>query len=243
MKAKALFVIVAAMFAASPVMAQTKTAEKPKETQPENKDGHKDHDHKKDKEAKKDEKDRNPKAAAKVGEKAPDFSATDSNGNTVKLSDLTAQGKTVVLVWWNPDCPYVKKHFQKGEAHTFNDLHTKYSGKDVVVLGVSSNAPGTQGSGVERVNKSRKDWDVQFPIVMDEAGTIGKAYGAKNTPATAVISKNGTLAYFGAIDDDNGPDKPGKTNYAAKAIDELAAGKAVTTTETKPYGCSVKYKS
>jgi len=238
MKAKALLVIVAAMFAASPVMAQNKSAEKPKETQPDKKDSHKDHDHKKDKEAKKDDK----AAKAKVGEKAPDFTATDSQGNTVKLSELTAQGKIVVLQWFNPDCPYVVKHYQKGQPNTFNDMATKYAGKDVVILAVSSNAPGTQGSGVERVNKARKDWNITYPVVMDEAGTIGKSFDAKNTPAMAVINKDGTLAYFGAIDDDRGPDKPGATNYVTKAVDELLAGKPVTTSETKAYGCSVKYK-
>lgn len=246
MKAK-LLLIVAAMFAASPVMAQaTKTEDKPKASQPEKKDEHKKEEKKDGKDAskehKKDEK-KDAKATAKVGEKAPDFTATDSQGNTVKLSELTAQGKIVVLQWFNYECPYVVKHYQKGQPNTFNDLHTKYSGKDVVILGVASSAPGKQGSGVEAINKARKDWNIQYPVVIDESGTIGKSFGAKNTPAMAVINKDGTLAYWGAIDDDNGPDKPGKTNYVAKALDEIIAGKPVTTAETKPYGCGVKYKS
>ncbi|HYE61900.1 MAG TPA: redoxin domain-containing protein [Phycisphaerales bacterium] len=255
MKAKALLVIVAAMFAASPVLAQAKKSEEaPKTTQPEKKDEQRKEekrerkdeskDSQKDtKKDSKDEKDRNPKAAAKVGEKAPDFTATDTNGNTVKLSELTSQGKIVVLQWFNPDCPYVVKHYKKGDTNTFNELHTKYNGKDVVILAVASSAPGKQGSGTERLNKAKTDWNMQYPIVLDESGTIGKSFGAKNTPAMAVIGKDGTLAYWGAIDDDNGPDKPGKTNYVAKALDELIAGKPVTTKETKPYGCSVKYKS
>jgi hypothetical protein len=49
------------------------------------------------------------------------------------------------------------------------------------------------------------------------------------------------LAYAGALDDDNTVKGPGKTNYAIKAVEELLAGKAVTLSETTPYGCGVKY--
>jgi hypothetical protein len=58
-----------------------------------------------------------------------------------------------------------------------------------------------------------------------------------------VIDKSGTLVYDGAID--NRPDPfhdPAKAqNYVSAAVDELLGGKPVTVTETKPYGCSVKY--
>jgi alkyl hydroperoxide reductase subunit AhpC len=81
---------------------------------------------------------------------------------------------------------------------------------------------------------------MEYPIVLDESGEIGKAYGAKNTPATFIVGADGVLAYAGAIDDDPSG-KVGKTNYVAKALDELAAGKKVTTATTTPYGCSVKY--
>lgn len=179
-------------------------------------------------------------ATAKVGEKAPDFTVTDTDGKTHKLSDLTAAGKIVVLQWFNPECPYVVKHY--GDAgNTFNDIQKNYESKGVVLIAINSNAKGKPGSGKETNMKAKEKWNMAYPVVLDESGEIGKAYGAKNTPAMYVINKDGVLAYHGAIDDDKGSDKPGKTNYVTKAIDQLLAGETVTTSETKPYGCGVKY--
>jgi peroxiredoxin len=208
----------------------------------EHKDGEK-HDHKHD-DAKKDknkDKEKNKDAkkadAAAVGSMAPDFELKDTDGKTHKLSDLTKQGKIVVLQWFNPDCPVVKMQY---DAKTFQDLNKKYKDKNVVQLAINSGAPGKQGTGVERNAKARKDWSLDFPVLLDEKGEAGKAFGARNTPAVYIINKDGILAYKGAIDD-GGPDGVGKTNYASKALDEILEGKKVTTTETKAYGCGVKY--
>ena len=175
-----------------------------------------------------------------AGDSAPDFSGKDLNGKEHKLSDLTKAGKTVVLVWFNPDCPYVKKHFENGN-NTFQKMADAFKDKEVVLLAVNSGAKGKQGAGAERNAKATKDWSITVPIILDEAGVIGKAYGAKNSPATYVISKTGSVAYVGAICDDSGGSGVGKTLYAVKAVEELLAGKPVTLAETKPYGCGVKY--
>jgi AhpC/TSA family len=50
--------------------------------------------------------------AARVGEAAPDFTATDTNGKVQKLSEY--QGKFVVLEWTNRGCPYTQKHYNSG---------------------------------------------------------------------------------------------------------------------------------
>jgi peroxiredoxin len=203
--------------------------------------------HDKDKEKAKDKGKDKTKDGAKqkgtpvhVGDSAPDFTGKDLDGKEHKLSDLTKAGKTVVLVWFNPDCPFVEKHFKDGH-NTFKTMADAFKDKEVVVLAINSSAKGKQGFGSERNTKARKDWSITFPIIMDEEGTIGKAYGAKQTPATYVISKTGSLAYIGAIDDNREAKAPGKTNYAIKAVEELLAGKPVTLAETTPYGCGVKY--
>ncbi|QOI99383.1 MAG: redoxin domain-containing protein [Phycisphaeraceae bacterium] len=176
-----------------------------------------------------------------IGSIAPAFALRDLDGKEHTLAQLTKDGHVVVLVWFNADCPYVKKHF--GDNKTFNDMQTKFKGQKVTMLFINSNAPGTQGSGKDRNVKARDEWKIDWPILLDEAGTVGKAYGSKNTPATYVIGTDGTLKYAGAIDDDASPNKVGKTNYAVKAVEELLAGKPVTTTTTAAYGCSVKYKN
>ncbi len=189
---------------------------------------------------KKDEKKHEEKKAteAVVGSMAPDFELKDTDGKSHKLSDLTKAGKIVVLEWFNPDCPVVKMHYDN--AKTFTDMAKNYKDKNVVILAVNSGAAGKAGSGQERNAKARKDWNIDYPVLLDEKGEVGKSYGAKNTPAMYVINKDGILAYKGAIDD-GGPEGAGKTNYVTKALDELIAGKKVTTTETKAYGCGVKY--
>jgi MFS superfamily sulfate permease-like transporter len=110
----------------------------------------------------------------------------------------------------------------------------------VIQSAINSNAAGEQGSGKETNAKAKKDWKIEFPILLDESGDTGRAYGATNTPHCFVIGADGKIAYMGAIDDDAGG-KVGKTNYVSKAVDELLAGKPVTTSSTKAYGCGVKY--
>lgn len=195
-----------------------------------------------DKDHKKDDKDQakksDKKTAADVGQAAPNFTLPDLDGKNTTLADLTKAGKIVVLQWFNPDCPLVKKHYN--DAKTFNDLAAKYADKGVQFLAINSGAPGNQGTGVERNAKAKKAWDMPYPILLDESGNVGRAYGAKNTPAMVIIGKDGVIAYMGAIDDDPS-DKIGKTNYVAKALDEILAGTTVTMPKTKAYGCSIKY--
>src|SRR5437879_8136362 len=76
-----------------------------------------------------------------VGSAAPDFSLTDAKGKTHSLSQY--KGKYVVLEWFNPQCPFVKKHY--GSSNMQN-LQKEFTGKGVVWLTIDSNAPGTEGS-------------------------------------------------------------------------------------------------
>jgi peroxiredoxin len=243
MNAKRLLVSVAAgtlalVIGVSPAMAQEKKPDAPaKAVQPKTESKDK-ADHKDKKDTKKDE------AAAtelKVGDAAPTFKLKDTAGKEWNLSELTKEGKIVVLQWFNPECPYVKKHYN-GEHKTFNDMATKYKDKNVVLLAVNSGPAGGPGTGQERNADAAKKWNMNYPIVLDETQSVGKAYGAKNTPNMVVIGKDGKVAYMGAIDDDRGPEKPGATNYVTKAVDELLAGTSVSNSKTQPYGCHITYK-
>lgn len=174
-------------------------------------------------------------AAAKVGDPAPAFELKDTDGKTVKLSDY--KGKVVVIDWFNPDCPVCAMHYKAG---TIQNTAKQFAGKDVVFLAINSGAAGKQGSGVERNATAKKDWNVAFPVLLDESGTVGRSYGAKTTPHCYVIDKAGTLVYAGAIDDGS-PGKIGKTNYVEKTLNAVLAGETVSPAETTPYGCGVKY--
>ena len=184
-------------------------------------------------------KNKEKKEGAKVGEKAPDFTLTDVNGKTFTLADATKEGKIVVLQWFNPECPAVVMHHQRNP--TFKNMAAEFEGKDVVMVAINSGAPGKQGAGKEANAEAAKRFGMSYPVLLDESGEIGKKYGAKVTPHMFVIDKNGTLAYAGAIDNSKGSNL-GDTNYVLTAVNELLAGQTVTTTETKAYGCGIKYK-
>ncbi|MGB7160615.1 MAG: thioredoxin family protein [Tepidisphaeraceae bacterium] len=173
---------------------------------------------------------------AQVGDVAPEFSLKDQDGKTVDLASL--KGKTVVLEWFNQQCPYVVKHYKT--TKTMNTTAEKYKDKDVVWLAIN-----TTGKSAEENKETAQAWGINHPILNDTTTSVAQAYGAKTTPHMYVIDKEGKLVYKGAIDDDPS-DSAAKgdkaVNYVAKALDEVLAGKPVSTTETKAYGCGVKYK-
>jgi peroxiredoxin len=175
-----------------------------------------------------------------VGDAAPNFTLNDTSGKSHTLADLTKEGKIVVIQWFNPECPFVVKHYGK-KGNTFNDLHAKYKDKNVVFIGINSGAEGKQGAGLDKNQTAVKDWKIEYPILMDMNGAVGKQYNAKRTPEMFIVGKDGKIAYHGAIDDDRGADAPGKVNYVTAALDQILAGETVTKAETQPYGCSVKY--
>jgi len=179
--------------------------------------------------------------AARVGEHAPDFSVTDTNGKVEKLSDYA--GKFVVLEWSNRGCPYTQKHYNSGNMQR---LQQEWTQKGVIWLTVISSAPGKQGyvtaadenSWLKQINAA------PTAVLLDPTGTLGHLYDAKTTPQLFVISPQGTLVYDGAIDDKPTTDRAdiGRAkNYLSLALEEAMAGKAVSTPTSRPYGCSVKY--
>jgi hypothetical protein len=111
----------------------------------------------------------------------------------------------------------------------------------VVWLAINSGSPGKQGAGLERNVKAKTEYAISYPVLLDEAGTVGRAYGAKTTPHMFVIAKDGSVAYAGAIDNDPAAGKLGDLNYVTAALDAISAGKPVENPRTKSYGCSVKY--
>lgn len=169
-----------------------------------------------------------------VGNKAPEFTLTNYDGKTTSLSDY--KNKIVVLEWFNYECPFVKYHYEK--VNTMVELANKYRDKNVVWLAINS----TKHLTTEKSKDFAKKYKLPYPILDDRSGKVGRAYGAKTTPHMFIIDTKGSIVYDGAIDNSPlGKKKEGVINYVDKALAELTAGKVVSTPNTKPYGCSVKY--
>ncbi len=179
-------------------------------------------------------------AAAEIGKPAPDFTGTDINGKTHKLSDY--KGKVVVLESYNSDCPFCGNHFKTG---AMQELQKQMADKGVVWLMV--NSVGQKNRSYRTPEQARAEWEKQkikaAAWLDDSSGTIGRAYGMKTTPHMFVIDQSGTLVYDGAIDNRPSPTGDPRTarNYVREAVEKTLAGDKVEVSETKPYGCAVRY--
>lgn len=185
---------------------------------------------------------------AALGRAAPDFTLSDTDGASVKLSSL--RGKTVVLEWFNPDCPFVKHAHGKG---TLKGLAKRVSSDKLVWLTINSSAPNKQGSGLARNRVAKTEYGFANKLLLDESGRVGHAYGAIKTPHIFVIDPKGVLVYRGGLDnapvgvvDDDRPRLPGTPAgtlepYLENALSDLASEKKLRQADTPPYGCTVKY--
>jgi peroxiredoxin len=180
-------------------------------------------------------------ANAVVGQPAPAFTATDSNGRTHNLSDF--RGKPVILEWTNADCPFVQKFYDSG---TMQRMQAEARKQGAVWLTINSGAPGKQGhlTPAQANAKMREKGFQSTAYLPDPTGTIGRAYGARTTPHMFVIAPDGTLAYAGGIDNIPSADPAdiAKAQPLVRlALADVAANRPVQTATSRPYGCSVKY--
>lgn len=180
-------------------------------------------------------------ARPEVGLPAPDFSATDTAGNTHSLADFT--GRTLVLEWTNHDCPFVVKHYASGNMQ---GLQQRYTDQGVVWLTVVSSAPGKQGhvtaDQADELTATRGA--APTAVLLDPEGTLGRSFDARVTPHMYVIDAEGVLVYMGGIDSIRSADPadiPRATPYVVNALEALAAGQPVPDPVTQAYGCTVKY--
>ena len=178
-----------------------------------------------------------------VGKPAPDFSLMDSSGTKHSLSDH--KGKVVVLEWFNPECPFVKKHYAPG---SMQKSQSAVVAGGAVWLSINSSAAGKQGHlSPEAATEAIANLGMQSTaVLLDPEGTVGKKYGARTTPHMFVVGADGNLAYQGAIDDKpstNESDVAGAKNFVLAAVTALKANAPVSPSATEPYGCGVKYKA
>ena len=178
--------------------------------------------------------------AVEVGKPAPDFTGTTITGKTIHLSDY--KGKIVVIESYNSDCPFCHNQYKTG---AMQDLQKDLATKGVVWLLVNSVNPHnfsyrTPEQALKEMAAEKMDVTAWID---DSSGKIGHLYGMETTPDMYVINKDGILVYEGAIDNKADPfhNPLAANNYVRDAVNDLLAGKPIEVTQTKPYGCGVKY--
>lgn len=173
-------------------------------------------------------------ATATIGEPAPSFELKDMEGNTRKLSE--DRGAIVVLEWINPDCPFVQRHYREG---TMTGLRKKYADRNVRWIAI---ATGETAANTDRLKEFADAHGIDYPILLDEEGNVARSYAARTTPHMYIIDPKGVLRYMGGIDDDAEGHRDPRRHYTADALEEISSGKTISAPQTKPYGCTIKFK-
>jgi peroxiredoxin len=176
-------------------------------------------------------------ASGEVGAGAPGFELKGVDGKTYSLVEY--RGKVVVLEWVNPHCPFSDRHARE---KTMTELSRQHG--EVVWLGINStNAKSGEFESPAEYQAYLQRNGITYPVLYDESGATGHAYGARATPHMFIVDPQGKIAYNGAIDDDPSgrKPKPERLNYVGKGLDAEKAGAKPDPATTKPYGCSVKY--
>lgn len=179
-------------------------------------------------------------SVATLGQPAPDFTLMDLEGRPFHLADH--RGKTVVVEWFNPGCPFVV--YAHGATGPLASLPAEWTGKGVVWVAINSGAPGKEGAGLERNVAARAEYKMGYPVLLDEAGAVGHLYGAKTTPHMFIVDPAGVLVYAGGLDNAPlGKAEGPLVSHVDAALEAMTAGQPIPNAAPKPYGCSVKYGS
>ncbi|NMG67799.1 redoxin domain-containing protein [Azoarcus indigens] len=181
-------------------------------------------------------------SAATVGQPAPDFTASGTDGKRHSLADY--RGKYVVMEWVNPGCPFVRKHYSSGNMQTTQQEATR-AGAVWLTINSTAKSSGDYLSAADMGQWMSEQKAAATATLLDTDGKVGMAYGAKTTPHMYIIDPQGKLIYAGAIDSKPSAkveDIATATNYVRTSLQEALAGKPVSQANTKAYGCSVKYE-
>ncbi len=114
----------------------------------------------------------------------------------------------------------------------------------IVWLGINSASVQKMGGSIAATKKSVDEWGIEYPVLLDELGTVGRRFDATTTPEVFLLDQRGVLVYVGAVDNmPFGKVRGGAEgqNYLARAIDQLKSGKKVSPDHHQSYGCRVKF--
>lgn len=178
-------------------------------------------------------------AAPAVGDIVPDFTLPDAAGKPFALRSL--RGRVVVLQWMNPGCPFLKKHYASGSIVA---LQRETVARGVTWLLVESNDTLTRDylDPSELVTWLRNYGSPAAGVLMDDAGRVARAFGARTASHSFVIGPQGHLLYAGAVDSIpsmRAEDIPQAVPHLRNALADVLAGRPVAVAVSRPYGCGL----
>jgi peroxiredoxin len=170
----------------------------------------------------------------RIGDKAPNFS--DLTGIDDKKHGLNEykSAKAVVIVFTSNQCPVALDY----EARLIA-LQELFSKQGAQLVAINSNFEA--GSELEVMKERAESGKLNFPYLRDENQEVAKAYGATHTPHVFLLDGDRKIAYMGAIDDNENAEKAGQ-HYLYTAIEAVLSGTALSTKDTQPVGCRIRFK-
>jgi len=180
-------------------------------------------------------------ATARVGDPAPAFRVSDADGRTRELSQFA--GKVMVLEWTSPSCPFARAQYESG---VMQQLQRMATGQGMVWLTVLSAHPSRRDylPPAKAAVFHRARGGASTALLLDSDGAMGRAYGARVTPHVFIIAADGRLAYAGGAGDKatmNPQEVRASRSYIRAALEDLAAGRKVSTPSSRPFGCAIAY--
>lgn len=170
-----------------------------------------------------------------VGDTAPDFSLTATDGSAVTSDDLRGAPAAVVVLWCN-HCPYVQAWEER-----LNDLAGRYAARGVRVVAVNANDPVRYpADDLPAMVRRAAERGYRFPYAQDADQSVARAFGATRTPEVFLMDAGWTVRYHGAIDDDHDPDGV-RVHHLADALEAVLAGAEPPVPATPPVGCTIKW--
>lgn len=159
-----------------------------------------------------------------VGEKVPDLTLTTLGGEEIQLSSLFSEaeneGKIVVLASWSFKCPSGKPYIPYHKK-----LAAWCAERDVVYIAVAM-----YGEGKKKIEEYVAAESVEHKLAIDEGCRIAETFDTKVVNTAYVIDAQGVLRYAGGLPQREGED------LVQRAVEQLKAGEAVTTTSSRPSG-------
>jgi AhpC/TSA family. len=164
-----------------------------------------------------------------------DVKLKDISGKEITLKSAVKENGLLVIFSCNT-CPVVK-----GYQSRINEVAKWTLDQNIGVVLLNSNeATRGNGDGFEDMQAYAKKENFSWYYTVDKNHELADAFGATRTPEIFLFNKEGKLVYHGAIDDSPSDPSGVIKKHLKTAVEEMLAGKEVTTKETKFVGCGIK---
>jgi len=176
-------------------------------------------------------------AKLRIGAKALPFNLPGVDGTNHSLEGYSGKDAVVVIFSCN-HCPYVRAWEDR-----MVKIQRDYASSGVQLVAINANdAAKYPEDSFPNMKERAREKHFNFPYLHDERQEVARAYGAERTPEVFLFDKTASLRYHGVIDDNYDDPTAVKVNYLRDALDAVLSGTPPETMETKPVGCSIKWK-